>query len=57
MKPFLEKLLEKLNEEIHEKEVQIANGLASDWADYQHRCGILVGWRHVKDWINELQEI
>ena len=57
MRTFADKLLEKLAEEIREEEDRLATGQAADWADYKSRCGTLAGWRRVKDWINDLQEV
>jgi hypothetical protein len=57
LRTFADKLLEKLAEEIREEEDRLATGQAADWADYKSRCGTLAGWRRVKDWINDLQEV
>jgi hypothetical protein len=53
---FLSALRASTANEIADEERRIHTGMAADWADYRHRCGILIGLRKLDMIIDKLTE-
>jgi hypothetical protein len=48
-------ILEKINERINDVQEDLGSGVATDYADYRHTCGILHGMLAVKRYIEDLK--
>ena len=52
----MKRLLSKIREEADVKVTQVAIGSATDYADYQSRCGYISALEHVRQWCKEIAE-
>lgn len=53
---FADRLKEKITEEINDEQKRLATGMATDWADYKERCGLLKGLRRASDMIDDIDD-
>jgi hypothetical protein len=52
----MKRLLLKIREEADLCVTQVAIGSATDYADYQSRCGYIRALEHVRQWCKEIAE-
>lgn len=53
---FHKRLVAKIQAEAGTRVEQIALGSATDYADYQNRCGYILALEHVRQWCKEIAE-